>query len=79
MSLETMHTLRKAPDVTPPFPELSVVEILSAIRTDDGAEVPAGSRGTIVAEWGDGAAYEVEFARPVVGNATVRATLLRAV
>jgi len=79
MSFETMHTLRKAPEISPLFPELSVVEVLSAIRTDDGAEVPAGSRGTVVAEWGDGAAYEVEFARPVVGNATVRAALLRAV
>ena len=79
MSFETMHTLRKAPEVSPLFPELSVVELLAAVETDDGAEVPAGSRGTIVAEWGGGAAYEVEFARPVVGTATVRAALLRAV
>ena len=71
-----MRTLRKAPDVSPLFPELSVVEVLSAIGTDDGAEVSAGSRGTIVAERSDGAAYEVEFARPVVGNATVRVALL---
>lgn len=79
MSIETMHILRKAAEVSPLFPELSVVEVLDAVTTDDGAEVPAGSRGTIVAEWGDGAAYEVEFARPVVGNATIRAALLRAV
>jgi hypothetical protein len=79
MSIETMHIQRKAPEATPLFAELSVVELLTAIKTDDGADVPAGSHGTVVAEWGNGAAYEVEFARPVVGNATVRATLLRAV
>lgn len=79
MSVETIHTLRKAPEISPLFPELSVVEVLAAIKTDDGTEVPVGSRGTIVAEWGDGAAYEVEFARPVIGNATIRAALLRAV
>lgn len=79
MSFETMHTLRKAPEASPLFPELSVVEVLAAIKTDDGTEVPAGTRGTIVADWGDGAAYEVEFARPVIGHATVQATLLRAV
>lgn len=79
MSIETMHTLRSAPEATPLFAEFSVVELLAAIKTDDGADVPAGSRGTIVAEWGNGAAYEVEFARPVAGNATVRSILLRAV
>ena len=79
MSIETMHIQRNAPEPTPLFAEFSVVELLAAIKTDDGADVPAGSHGTVVAEWGNGAAYEVEFARPVVGNATVHSTLLRAV
>lgn len=60
------------------FRELSVVETLRAVETDDGKAVPAGSRGTIVAVYGRGEAYEVEFARPVVGNCTVSADLLRA-
>lgn len=63
----------------PLFPELSVVETLRPVETDDGAAVPAGSRGTIVAIYGDGAAYEIEFARPVVGNCTIRPELLRSV
>ena len=60
------------------FPELSVVEVLRDVRTDDGLAIPAGSRGTIVAIWGEGDAYEVEFSRPVVGLATVLAGALRA-
>ena len=63
----------------PLFAELSVVETLRPVETDDGAAVPAGSRGTIVAVYGDGSAYEVEFARPVVGNCTIRPELLRSV
>lgn len=61
------------------FDELSVVETLRPVVTDDGAAVPAGSRGTIVAIYGGGAAYEVEFARPVVGNCTIIHELLRSV
>ena len=63
----------------PLFAELSVVETLRPVETDDGEAVPAGSRGTIVAIYGDGAAYEVEFARPVIGNCTIRPELLRSV
>jgi hypothetical protein len=79
MSFETMHTLRKAPMASPLFRELSVVVLLKEVETDDGIAVPAGSRGTIVDVYGDGTSYEVEFAKPVVGNATVRAQALRAV
>jgi glutamate---cysteine ligase / carboxylate-amine ligase len=76
MSIETMHTLRKAPEASPLFAELSVVATLRDLQTDDGLTVPAGSRGTIVEVYASGAAYEVEFARPVVGNATVMADAL---
>lgn len=78
MSIETMHTLRKAPAVTPLFPELSVVATLRDLKTDDGLTVPAGSRGTVVEVYAAGEAYEVEFARPVIGNATVIADALSA-
>lgn len=67
------------PDASHPlFPELSIVETLRAVETDDGEVVPAGSRGTIVAVYGRGQAYEVEFARPVIGNCTIPGHLLRA-
>lgn len=42
------------------FAELDVVRLLVDAETDDGDAVPAGTRGTVVAVWGDGAAYEVE-------------------
>lgn len=72
-----MHTLRGAPLASPLHREYSIVVIVSDIATDDGQTIPAGSLGTIVGVYGVGAAYEVEFVRPVVGNATVRAELLR--
>ena len=62
----------------PLFPELSVVETLRAVETDDGHTVPAGSRGTVVAIYGRGQAYKVEFARPTIGNCTVPSPLPRA-
>ena len=78
MSIETMHTLRKAPSATPLYPELSVVATLYDLKTDDGLTIPAGSRGTVVEVYAAGEAYEVEFARPVVGNATIEADALTA-
>ncbi|MCJ2056082.1 DUF4926 domain-containing protein [Methylobacterium sp. J-048] len=78
MSFETMHTLRKVPEAKPLFPELSVVATLHEVVTDEGLPVPAGSRGTIVEVYAGGEAYEVEFASPVVGNATILAEALAA-
>lgn len=66
------------PAAHPLFTELSVVVVLHAIETDDGLPVPAGSHGTVVAVYGGGKAYEVEFARPVIGNCTLHADALRA-
>ncbi|MCJ2084750.1 DUF4926 domain-containing protein [Methylobacterium sp. E-005] len=78
MSFETMHTLRRAPEATPLFPELSVVVTLRDTVTDDGLSVPAGSHGTIVEIYAGGEAYEVECARPVAGTATIAAEALKA-
>lgn len=77
MSVETYYLLRREAPAPEPMPELSVVETLREVETDDGETVPAGSRGTVVATYEDGQAYEVEFARPVVGLATVLASALR--
>jgi len=78
MSFVTVQHLHDPGADSPSFPESSVVETLRAIETDDGATVPAGSHGTVVAVYGQGRAYEVEFARPVVGTCTVAADGLRA-
>ena len=79
MSVETMYTLRKAPIGSLLFPELSVVEVVRDVQTDDGQHVPAGTRGTVVMVYGGGKAYEVEFARPVIGNTMLNPDVLRAV
>ncbi|MCJ2019561.1 DUF4926 domain-containing protein [Methylobacterium sp. E-065] len=77
MSYETMHQFQD-PAAHPLFAELSVVEVLCAVETDDRMPVPAGSHGTVVTIYGGGKAYEVEFARPVIGNCTLSADTLRA-
>lgn len=59
--------------------ELDRVELLADVLGDDQVTVPAGSVGTVVAIWAGGAAFEVEFTRPVDALATVDATLLRVV
>ena len=59
------------------LPELSRVEITCEVRTDEGVTIPSGSIGTIVGTWAGGEAYEVEFARPVNGLATVEAHSLK--
>ena len=43
------------------FADLDLVRLRIALTTDEGHEVPAGTRGTVVAVYGEGAAYEVEF------------------
>lgn len=47
------------------FRELDRVRTLVEVRGEDGESVPAGSTGTVVAIWGEGASFEVEFTRPV--------------
>ena len=55
--------------------ELSFVQLIDRVTTDDGVEVPEGAEGTVVAIWAEGAAYEVDFA---AGLATVEANQLEA-
>jgi hypothetical protein len=77
MSFDTLYQSR-APVTQPQHrAELNFVTLLREVLTDDGLTVPAGTEGTIVGVWGGGEAYEVEFDEPVVGNATVRADVLR--
>ncbi|WP_342149981.1 DUF4926 domain-containing protein [Methylorubrum sp. SB2] len=59
--------------------ELDRVELLADVLADEGAPVPLGSVGTVVAIWAGGAAFEVEFTRPVDALATVDAGLLKVV
>ena len=53
--------------------QLAVVRLVRAVEDDEGRLIEAGSRGTIVATWSEGAAYEVEFAHPFQALATVEA------
>lgn len=43
------------------FADLDEVRLLAPVATREGEVVPAGSQGTIVATWAEGAAFEVEF------------------
>ena len=55
----------------PRFEALASVRLRRTVTTDEGVEVPQGTTGTIVAAWSEGGAYEVEFAAPHQGLATV--------
>lgn len=59
------------------LPEHSVVELTAAANGLEGAAIPAGSIGTIVAILAGGDAYDVEFEEPS-DVATVEAASLRA-
>lgn len=61
---------------SPAFPDLAIVRLRRAVVTDEGEDVSAGTRGTVVAAYAGGAAYEVEFE---AGLATVEAAALEAV
>ena len=50
------------------FAELALVRLVRAVEDDEGRLIAAGSRGTIVATWAEGAAYEVEFVQPWQGS-----------
>ena len=51
--------------------ELDVVTLRTPALSDEGATVPAGATGTIVAVYGDAAAFGVEFEAPFHALATV--------
>lgn len=61
------------------FRELDRVETLADVIGEDGERVPVGSTGTVVAIWGAGAAFDVEFTRPVEVLAAIDPGLLRLV
>jgi hypothetical protein len=61
------------------FRELDRVQTLEDVAGEDGERVPEGSEGTIVAIWGDGEAFEVEFMRPVETLSAIRPDLLKLV
>lgn len=51
--------------MTPRFEDIEVVAIAEDARLKSEYfiyDLPAGTRGTVVAVWGNGEAYEVEFA-----------------
>lgn len=50
-----------------------MVAILRDAITNNGLAVSARTRWIIVAVYASGAAYEVEFTRPVAGNTTMPA------
>lgn len=60
-----------------PLAELDRVECLADERTEEGAVVPAGAKGTVVAVWEMGAAYEIEFAHPFHALLTVGSSRVR--
>lgn len=64
------------PPMPQTFVELSRVQLVHSARTDDGIDVPAGTRGTVVGIWPGSEGYEVDFA---AGLATVEAAKLIAV
>lgn len=72
MSVETAHLMRGS-DPAAPLRDLDDVRVLAEVVTMDGDKIPAGTEGTVVAIWGAGEAYEVEFPEPMGALATVDA------
>ena len=58
------------------FQEFHRVQTLTDVVGEDGESVPAGSTGTVVAIWGEGAAFDVEFTRPIEALAALGPDLL---
>ena len=57
------------------FAELDRVSLREDVQVDGGS-LPRGALGTVVALWGDGAAYEVEFTSPRPALVTLRGSAL---
>lgn len=55
-------TYRLRPEEPAAFAELALVRVREAVTTDENETVPTGTRGTVVAVYDGGTAYEVEFA-----------------
>lgn len=56
----------------PRFAELSVVSLRREVEAE-GRSLPAGTKGTVVAAYGDGVGYEVEFFAPFHAVVTLEA------
>ena len=54
-------TYQLTPEEIVTFADLDLVRVIHVLTTDEGENVPAGTRGTVVAVYADGAANEVEF------------------
>ena len=50
--------------------------VLKSDVTVDGKSLPSGSIGTVVAIWGGGEAFEVEFSEPIACLATIERALV---
>lgn len=76
MSIDVLYQRPKhGPGTT--LRDLDDVCLLAEVVTDDGERIAAGTEGTVVGVWNDGAAYEVEFAEPAGALATVEAAHLK--
>ncbi|TXM71605.1 DUF4926 domain-containing protein [Methylobacterium sp. WL12] len=63
-------------DPSAPLQDLDDVRVLASVVTLDGDTIPAGTEGAVVAVWGAGETYEVEFSEPPGALATVDAAQL---
>jgi hypothetical protein len=64
-------------DALRPFPEHSIVALLSGFTLEDGRLLPPKTEGTVVGVWANGEAYEVEFDKPFHAVVTIPAAKLR--
>ena len=78
MTIETCDRIGRSEPRTD-LRDLDRVALTVAAITDDGDTIAAGTEGTVVGVWREGAAYEVEFASPEGALATVEATDLHLV
>ncbi len=76
MSVETFYR-SSCDEVRSDLRDLDRVAITVAVVSDDGDTIPAGTEGTIVAVWRDGAGFEIEFADPPGALATVEQEQVR--
>lgn len=72
LSLIPIDPSRKVEATKPSFAELSVVALTHAIEFE-GQSLPEGALGTVVAAYGDGVGYEVEFEHPFHAVVTLQA------
>jgi hypothetical protein len=70
--LKTIDLSPKEEAIKLSFAELSVVALSRAVEIE-GQLLPAGALGTVVAAYGDGNGYEVEFERPFHAVVTLQA------